>query len=120
MTRMAGSIKGLGSFLGTRPDYASQGSQSVLDAAREFSSVAEGNALVTNAGLKAEADIAAAEHWKDVDAANAQANSQASIVGGFEKGIGVLSSFMPKGGLFKKPTPGQKLLERSQQPYTIV
>ncbi len=116
---MAGSIKGLESFLGTRPDYAEQGSQSVLDAAREFSSVAEGNALATNAGLKAEADIAAAGHWADATAAGAQANSQASMVGGIASGIGGLGAFMPKGGLFGSGgSPGTKAsdfdLSRSQ------
>jgi len=92
MTRMAGSIKGIGSFLGTRPDYAAQGSQSVVDAAREFSSVAEGNALVTNAGLKAQADIAAAQHYADATAAGAQAQSQASMIGGIAGGLGGLAS----------------------------
>ena len=92
MTRMAGSIKGLGSFLGTRPDYAAQGTQSVVDAAREFASVTEGNALVTNAGLKAQADIAAAQHYADATAAGAQAQSQASMVGGIAGGLGGLAS----------------------------
>tara|TARA_Y100000389_G_scaffold65323_2_gene61397 strand:+ start:6739 stop:7110 length:372 start_codon:yes stop_codon:yes gene_type:complete len=123
MTRMAGSIKGIGSFLGTRPDYSDLGSQSVVEAARDFSSVTEGNAYLTNVGLKAEADMASSQHYADASAASAQAASQASIVGGFAGGIGGLAGFMPKGGLFNKgktPTPGETLLERSQKPYTIV
>ena len=98
MTRMAGSIKGLGSFLGTRPDYAAQGTQSVVDAAREFASVAEGNALVTNAGLKAQADIASAQHYADATAAGAQASSQASLVGGIAGGLGGLAGGIVKLG----------------------
>jgi len=98
MTRMAGSIKGIGSFLGTRPDYAAQGTQSVVDAAREFATVAEGNALATNARLKAAADIAAAQHYEDASATAANASAQASLVGGIASGIGGLASFMPKRG----------------------
>jgi hypothetical protein len=119
--RMAGSIKGLGSFLGTRPDYAAQGAQSVQDAAREFASVTEGNALVTNAGLKAQADIASAQHYADAAAAGAQAQSQASMVGGIASGLGGLAGFMPKGGLFGGDTSaGETFLKQTQKPWTIV
>ena len=99
MTRMAGS-KNVTDFLGIKPEYGAMGSQDIADTAREFASVTQGNALAANAGLKAQADIAAAQHYADATAAGAQAQSQASMVGGIAGGLGGLSGFMPKGGLF--------------------
>ena len=117
---MAGSIKGVTDFLGVKPEYGMIGSQGIADQAREVAAITAGNALATNAGLKAQADIASAEHYADATIAAGQAEGQASMIGGIAGGFAGLSSFMPKGGLFNRATPGQTLLERSQQPYTIV
>ena len=36
MTRMAGSVRGIASFLSDGPDYAAQGSRAVGESARDF------------------------------------------------------------------------------------
>ncbi len=76
---MAGSKK-ITDFLGVKPEYSAIGSQNIADTARELAAVTQGNALTANAGLKAQADIAAAQHYADATAAGAQAQSQASMV----------------------------------------
>lgn len=101
MTRMAGS-KNVTDFLGIKPEYGAIGSQDIADTAREFASVTQSNALTANAELKAEADMAAAQHYEDASATAANASAQASLVGGFARGIEGLAPFMPKGGLFNK------------------
>ena len=97
MTRMAGS-KNVTDFLGIKPEYGAMGSQDIADTAREFASVTQGNALAANAGLKAQADIAAAQHYADATAAGAQAQSQASMVGGIAGAIGGLGGLFGGGG----------------------
>jgi len=99
MTRMAGS-KNVTDFLGIKPEYGAMGSQDIADTAREFAAVTQGNALAANAGLKAQADIASAQHYADAAVAQGQAAGQSSMVGGIASGLGGLSGFMPKGGLF--------------------
>jgi hypothetical protein len=95
MTRMAGS-KNVTDFLGIKPEYGAIGSQDIADTAREFAAVTAGNALTANAGLKAQADIAAAQHYKDVSARATNASTEAmvgKIAGdliGFAGGIGKL------------------------------
>ena len=98
MTRMAGSIKGLNSFLGTKPDYTAQGGQSIKGNAEEFMKRTEGNAMVSNAGLKAAADVAAAQHYADAQVAAGQAQGQASMVGGIAGAIGGLGGLFGGGG----------------------
>ena len=93
MTRMAGS-KNVTDFLGIKPEYGAIGSQDIADTAREFAAVTQGNALTANAGLKAQADIASAQHYADAAVAQGQAQGQASMVGGIAGAIGGL------GGLF--------------------
>ena len=120
---MAGQIKGITNFLGTKPQYGNIGGQSINDAADDFQTVVFGNAQLRNAGLKAQADIASAQHYADAQAAAGAAQGQASMVSGIASGIGGLSSFMPKGGLFNKDKVGgraNELLRQSQQPYTII
>lgn len=95
MTRMAGSIKGITNFLGDKPNYSAIGSQTIADNAREFATVTQGNALAANAGMKAQADIAAAQHYADAQVAAGNAAGQASMVSGIASSIGGL------GGLFK-------------------
>ena len=87
---MAGS-KNVTDFLGIKPEYGAIGSQDIADTAREFAAVTQGNALTANAGLKAQADIASAQHYADATAAGAQAQSQASMVGGIVGGLGGLA-----------------------------
>ena len=120
MTRMAGSIKGVTDFLGVKPNYGAQASQTIADTAKEFATVTKGNALTANAGMKAQADIAAAQHYADAEVAAGAAQGQASMVRGIAGGIGGL------GGLFKGGigsgggTSASELLSRSQKPYTLI
>jgi hypothetical protein len=93
---MAGSIKGVTDFLGVKPNYGAQGSQTIADTAKEFATVTQGNALTANAGMKAQADIASAQHYADAQVAAGAAQGQASMVSGIAGGIGGL------GGLFNK------------------
>jgi hypothetical protein len=102
MTRMAGSVKGVTDFLGIKPEYGVMGSQTIADTAREIAAITEGNALARNAGLKAEADMAAAQHYGAAEIAAGQAQGQASLVGGIASGIGGLAPLIPKGGFFNK------------------
>ena len=121
MRRMAGS-KGVTDFLGIKPEYGEMGAENIGRRAQEFAMVTQGNALAANAGMKGLADIQSAQAYRDAEVAVGQAAGQSAMVGGIASGLGGLSAFMPKGGLFNKakPTPGQTLLERSQKPYTIV
>ena len=98
MTRMAGSIKGVTDFLGVKPNYGAQGSQNIADTAKEFATVTQGNALTANAGMKAQADIASAQHYADAQVAAGAAQGQASMVGGIAGGIGGLASSFGKSG----------------------
>ena len=95
---MAGSIKGLNSFLGSKPDYTAQAGQSIKGSAEEFMKRTEGNAMVSNAGLKAAADIASAQHYADAGVAAAGAAGQASMVGGIASGLGGLAGGFNKAG----------------------
>ena len=122
MTRMAGH-KGITNFLGTKPQYGNIGGQSINDAADDFRTVVFGNAQLRNAGLKAQADIASAQHYADVQPAIGAAQGQALLVSGITSGVDGFSRFMPKGGLFNKDKVGgraDELLRRSQQPYTEI
>jgi len=102
MTRMAGSIKGVTDFLGVKPEYGVMGSQSIADQAREVAAITQGNALAANAGMKAQADMAAAEHYADAAIAAGQAQGQESMIGGIAGGLGGLApgiaKFLGKGG----------------------
>jgi|AACY02.6.fsa_nt_gi hypothetical protein len=98
MTRMAGSIKGVTDFLGVKPNYSAQGSQTIADMAKEFATVTQGNALAANAGMKAQADIAAAQHYADAGVAAGAAAGQASMVGGIASGLGGLAGGFNKAG----------------------
>ena len=93
---MAGSIKGVTDFLGVKPNYSAQGSQTIADTAKEFAMVTKGNALTANAGMKAQADIASAQHYADAQVAAGNAAGQSAMVSGIAGGIGGL------GGLFNK------------------
>ena len=92
MTRMAGSIKGVTDFLGVKPEYGAMGAQTIADTAKEFAAVTEGNAMAANAGMKAQADIAAAQHYADASATAANASAQSSMIGGIAGGLGGLAS----------------------------
>ena len=125
MTRMAGSNKALTNFIGVKPEYGEMAAEDIGRRAQEFARVTQGNALAANAGMKGLADIQSAQAYRDAEVAVGQAAGQSAMVGGIASGLGGLSAFMPKGGLFNRnkkptPTPGQTLLERSQKPYTIV
>jgi hypothetical protein len=98
MTRMAGSIKGVTDFLGVKPNYSAIGSQNIADMAREYATVTQGNALAANAGMKAQASIAAAEHYADAEVAAGNAAGQASMVSGIASGIGGLGGLFGKAG----------------------
>jgi hypothetical protein len=97
--RFAGS-KNITDFLGVKPGYAAQGNEAIAGDAREFGARAEANAMVSNAGLKAQADIMSAQHFADAAVAKGEAAGQSSMVGGIAGGLGGLSGFIPKGGLF--------------------
>jgi len=88
---MAGS-KNVTDFLGIKPEYGAIGSQDIADTAREFAAVTAGNALTANAGLKAQADIASAQHYADASATAANASAQSSMIGGIAGGLGGLAS----------------------------
>ena len=104
MRRMAGS-KSVTDFLGIKPEYGAIGSQDIADTAREFAAVTAGNALTANAGLKAQADIASAQHYADAGVAAGAAAGQASMVGGIAGGLGGLASGIGKlGGSNLSPT----------------
>ena len=47
---------------------------------REFAAITQGNALTENARLKAQADIASAQHYADAGVAAGEAAGQASMV----------------------------------------
>ena len=96
---MAGSRKGVTDFLGIKPNYGKQGSQTIADEAREFATITQGNALATNAGMKARADIESAKHYAAAEAAIGAAQGQAALVGGIASGVKGLAGFMPEGGL---------------------
>ena len=99
---MAGQVKGVTDFLGVKPEYGMIGSQGIADQAREVAAITAGNALATNAGLKARADMAAAEHYADASIAAGQAQGQASMIGGIASGLAGLAPLIPKGGFFNK------------------
>jgi hypothetical protein len=94
---MAGS-KNVTDFLGIKPEYGAMGSQDIADTAKEFAAVTAGNALTANAGLKAQADIAAAQHYADAGVAAGAAAGQASMVGGIVGGLGGLAGGFSKAG----------------------
>jgi len=98
MQRMAGQAKGITEFLGVKPEYGMIGSQGIADQAREVAAITAGNALATNAGLKARADMAAAEHYADATIAAGQAQGQASMIGGIASGLGGLAGGIGKLG----------------------
>ena len=98
MTRMAGSIKGVTDFLGVKPEYGAMGAQTIADTAKEFAAVTEGNAMAANAGMKAQADIAAAQHYADASATAANASAQSSMIGGIAGGLGGLAGGIGKAG----------------------
>lgn len=103
---MAGS-KNVTDFLGIKPEYGAIGSQDIADTAREFAAVTQGNALTANAGLKAQADIAAAQHYADAGVAAAGSAAQASAVGSVAEGlIGFGKGQIGKGGIFHKASSG--------------
>jgi len=106
MTRMAGS-KNVTDFLGIKPEYGAMGSQDIADTAREFAAVTQGNAMAANAGLKAQADIAAAQHYADAGVAAGAAAGQASMVGGIAGGLGGLASGFSKAGKGLSPVMQQ-------------
>jgi len=87
MTRMAGS-KSVTDFLGVKPEYGAMGAQTIADTAREFASITEGNALTANAGMKATAEMAAAQHYQDASARASSAGAQSQIVGDIASGLG--------------------------------
>ena len=95
---MAGQVKGVTDFLGVKPEYGMIGSQGIADQAREIAAITAGNALATNAGLKARADMAAAEHYADATIAAGQAQGQASMIGGIASGLGGLAGGIGKLG----------------------
>ncbi len=99
---MAGS-KNVTDFLGIKPEYGKIGSQDIADTAKEFAAVTAGNALTANAGLKAQADIASAQHYADAGVAAAGSAAQAATVGSVAEGlIGFGTSQIQKGGIFNK------------------
>ena len=97
MTRMAGQAKGVTDFLGVKPDYAAQGNEAIMGDANEFAMRSEANAMVSNAGLKAQADILSAQHYADASATAANASAQSSMIGGIAGGLGGLAGGL--GGL---------------------
>lgn len=100
MTRMAGSVKGISSFLNLKPGYGDIGGQGIQDTAQEIATIMQGNAMAANAGLKAEADIESAQHYADARVAAGAAAGQASMVGGIASGLGALAGGFGKGGGF--------------------
>ncbi len=106
MTRMAGS-KNVTDFLGIKPEYGAIGSQNIADTAREIAAITQGNALATNAGLKATADIASAQHYADAGVAAADSAAQAAMGTAVSDGlIGFGKSQTAKGGIFNKAGSG--------------
>ena len=99
---MAGSNKGVTDFLGIKPAYGEMANENIGRRAQEFAMITEGNALAANAGMKGLADIQSAQHYADAEVARGQAAGQSAMVGGIASGLGGLSSFMPKGGIFNK------------------
>ena len=98
MTRMAGSIKGVTDFLGVKPNYAAQANEAIVSDAREFGARAEANALVSNAGLKAQAHIMSAQAYADAKVAQGAAAGQSSMVSGITSGLGGLAGGISKLG----------------------
>ena len=98
MTRMAGSIPGLTDFLGTKPEYGRLGAESIGRTAQEYASITQGNAMLKNAEMKAQADIEAAQAYADAGVAAGQAAGQASMVGGIAGAIGGLGGLFGSGG----------------------
>ena len=91
-------IKGVTDFLGVKPEYGAMGAQTIADTAKEFAAVTEGNAMAANAGMKAQADIAAAQHYADASATAANASAQSSMIGGIAGGLGGLAGGIGKLG----------------------
>jgi hypothetical protein len=98
MQRMAGQAKGVTDFLGIKPDYAAQGNEAIMGDANEFAMRSEANAMVSNAGLKAQADILSAQHYADASATAANASAQSSMIGGIAGGLGGLAGGIGKAG----------------------
>ncbi len=98
MTRMAGTVKGITDFLGTKPVYAQMGAEAIGRNAQEFAKVTQGNALAANAGMKGLADIQSAQAYADAGVAAGAAAGQASMVGGIASGLGGLAGGFSKAG----------------------
>ena len=88
MTRMAGSIKGISSFLNLKPGYGDIGGQGIQDTAQEIATIMKGNAMTANAGLGAEAAIASAKHYGSAQRSIANSQANAAIFGGAMSALG--------------------------------
>ncbi len=95
---MAGQVKGITGFLGTKPAYAQMGAEAIGRNAQEFAKVTQGNALAANAGMKGLADIQSAQAYADAGVAAGAAAGQASMVGGIASGLGGLAGGFSKAG----------------------
>ena len=106
MTRMAGSVKGISSFLNLKPGYGDIGGQGIQDTAQEIATIMQGNAMAANAGLKAEADIASAKHYGSAQRSIGNSQANAAIFGGAMSALGNIgSAAITKFGKPKDTTP---------------
>ena len=103
---MAGTTSGLSSFLATKPDYASQGAQSIQNSAQEIVARIEGNTMRQNAEIKKRAAIESAQATGQANSAVTSAQSNLNMTGNIAQGVQGLASFIPSGGLFNKAGSG--------------
>ena len=101
MTRMAGSVPAISSFLGKGADFGSVGGQAINAAAEEHAQTFANNAHVNNAGLKAQQEVASAGHFADYQKAAGAAQASATMAGGIASAAGSFGKMiggMGKGG----------------------
>tara|TARA_X000001382_G_scaffold106397_1_gene81777 strand:- start:420 stop:836 length:417 start_codon:yes stop_codon:yes gene_type:complete len=84
MTRMAGSVKGISSFLNLKPGYGNIGGQGIQDTAQEIATIMQGNEMAADAGLNAVTDTTSAKNF----------GSSINSIAGYEAGADIFGSVM--------------------------
>lgn len=82
--RMAGSVKGISSFLNLKPGYGDIGGQGIQDTAQEIATIMQGNEKAADAGLNAVTDTTSAKNY----------GSTINSITGYEAGADIFGSVM--------------------------
>lgn len=92
MTRMAGNVKGISSFLNLKPGYGDIGGQGIQDSAQEIATIMQGNSMAANAVLNAQQQLQSAKHIGAARESMAQSQANAAIFGGAMSALGSIGS----------------------------